>query len=297
MSTSFHLDIPGVVFDLQTRPGIEVVEHHPFYREFYGRRRATTDALTARVEVTIGRPLPDPGWPVVFDSGDAWLAFRDGGDLIFAFRSPVEPGAFWWVARLIGGGPIIRVVCDPEVVDCTPELERIANPIHYPLDQLLTMVLLAGRGGCIVHAAGVHRGGRGVACVGRSGAGKTTLMGLLDGRGDLARLSDDRVILRVGDPPRISGTPWAGEGMIAANETADLAAFIFLHQGPAHELQPITPREAAAQLLPTTSIPWFDEAAMTGCLATLDRLLRDTPAYNLVFRLDRGVADLIDQLF
>jgi hypothetical protein len=85
--------------------------------------------------------------------------------------------------------------------------------------------------------------------------------------------------------------------MIAANETADLAAFIFLHQGPAHELQPITPREAAAQLLPTTSIPWFDEAAMTGCLATLDRLLRDTPAYNLVFRLDRGVADLIDQLF
>jgi hypothetical protein len=143
----------------------------------------------------------------------------------------------------------------------------------------------------------VHRNGRGVACVGRSGAGKTTLIGLLEGRGDFARLSDDRVILRAGDPPRISGTPWAGEGMVAANDTAELAALVFLHQGPAHDLQRITPGEAAAQLLPTTSIPWFDETAMTGCLATLDRLLRDTPAYNLVFRLDGGVADLIDRLF
>ena len=180
--------------------------------------------------------------------------------------------------------------------DRTPALTRIANPIHYPLDQLLTMFLLAERGGCIVHAAGVHRKGCGIACIGRSGAGKTTLMGLLEGRGDFARLSDDRVILHAGDPHLVSGTPWAGEGMVAANDTADLAALIFLHQGPAHALQPITPREAAAQLLPTTSIPWFDEAAMTGCLATLDRLIRDTPAFNLFFRLDGGVTDLIDRL-
>jgi len=296
MSTSFHLDIPGVVFDVQTEPGIEVVEHHPFYREFAGRHDTAPDAVTVRVEVMIGRPLPDPGWPVVFDSGDSWLAFRDGGDLIFAFRSPVDTGAFWWIARLTAEGPTIRVVCDPEVVERSPERVRITNPLHYPLDQLLTMVLLADRGGCIVHAAGVHRGGRGIACVGRSGAGKTTLMRLLEERGDFARLSDDRVILRTGHPPRISGTPWAGEGMIAASDTADLAAFIFLHQGPAHELQPITPREAAAQLLPTTSIPWFDETAMTGCLGTLDRLVRNTPTYNLVFRLDGGVADLIDRL-
>ena len=35
---------------------------------------------------------------------------------------------------------------------------------------------------------------------------------------------------------------------------------------------------------------------MTGCLATLDRLIRDTPAFNLFFRLDGGVTDLIDRL-
>jgi len=186
--------------------------------------------------------------------------------------------------------------CDPEVIEKTPTLTRIANPIHYPLDQLLTMFLLAERGGCIVHAAGVHRNGRGIACIGRSGAGKTTLMALLEGRADLDRLSDDRLILRAGEPSLVSGTPWAGEGMVAANDTAELAALVFLHQGTTHDLSAIAPREAAAQLLPTTSIPWFDEPAMTGCLATLDRLVRDTPAFNLQFSLDGGVADLIDRL-
>jgi hypothetical protein len=216
--------------------------------------------------------------------------------LVFAFTSPTDPGAFRWTARFPPGETTVKVTCDPEAIEMASALTRIVNPIHSSLDQLLTMFLHAGRGGCTVHPAGVHRDGRGVACVGRSGAGKTTLKGLLEGRGDFGRLSDDRVILRAGDPPRISGTPRAGEGMIAANDTADLTALIFLHQRPAHELQPITPREAAAQLLPTISIPWFDLAAMTGCRGGAGRGWRDTPAYNLVFRLDGGVADLIDRL-
>jgi hypothetical protein len=69
--------------------------------------------------------------------------------------------------------------------------------------------------------------------------------------------------------------------MIAANDTADLAALIVLHQGPARELQPITPREAVAQLLPTNSIPWFDLAPMTGCLST--PILTDPPRRFTLF--------------
>ncbi len=296
MTEAFRLEIPGVVYDVQSGPGIAIVEEHPLYREFIGLEPSPGPSLQVRVNVRIDAPRPDPRWTVAFDSGDSWLAYRDGHDLVFAFRSPVERGAFWWTAHLSSATPVVEVVCDPEIIERSSDRMLIANPIHYPLDQLLTMMLLSGRGGCIVHAAGVHRGGRGVACIGRSGAGKTTLMGLLEGSGDLGRLSDDRVILRAGDPPLISGTPWAGEGMVASNHTTDLAALVFLHQGTAHELLAITPQEAAAQILPTTSIPWFDESAMTGCLETLDRLVRKTPAFNLKFRLDHGVADLIDRL-
>ncbi len=296
MSGAFTLEIPGLVFDVRTAPEIEIAEEHPLYRQFIGKRPRAADALQVEVEVLLGDPAVDSRWPVVFDSGESWLALRDGGESILAFRSPTGPGAFWWTARFTPGETHVKVICDPEIVEESPALIRIANPIHYPLDQLLTMFLLADRGGCIVHAAGVHRGGRGIACIGRSGAGKTTLMGLLEGRTGLERLSDDRLILRAGEPPLVSGTPWAGEGMVAANDTAELTALVFLHQGPAHELQAISPREAAAQLMPTTSIPWFDEPAMTGCLATLDRLVRETPAFNLQFGLDGGVADLLDGL-
>ena len=296
MKKAFRLEIPGVVFDVHSEPGVEIVEEHPLYRDFVGLGPSSVQSFHARVEMKIGTPRPDPRWTVAFDSGDSWLAYRDGHDLVFAFRSPVEPETFWWMAHLSSSAPIVEVVCDPEIVERFPDRLLIANPIHYPLDQLLTMMLLADRGGCIVHAAGVHRGDRGVACIGRSGAGKTTLMSLLAERGDFGRLSDDRVILRAGDPPLISGTPWAGEGMVASNHTTDLAALLFLHQGPDHELEAISPQEAAAQLFPTTSIPWFDESTMTGCLETLDRLVRNVPAYNLVFRLDHGVADLVDRV-
>jgi len=297
MSGNFRLHIPGVVFQISTDPNVEVVEQHPCYRDFINQSAALPMDVRVPVAVRLCEPLPDDTWPVVFDGGDSWLAFRDGDDLVAAFPSPTETGAFWWMARLGSTNLRVTVDCDPEVVERRGTVTRIANPLHYPLDQLLTMLILADRGGCIVHAAGVARGGRGIACIGRSGAGKTTLMGLLEGRTEFGRLSDDRVILRAGDPPLISGTPWSGEGMVAANQTATLAALVFLHQGDEHEVRLITPQNAAAQLLPTTSIPWFDEATMTGCLATLDALVQDTPAYDLVFRDDEGVDKLIEQIF
>ena len=294
MKSQFHLQLPGVFFEVRCEAGIEIVESRPLYREFVSG--SGEGGFVVPVNIRVGTPRLDEAWPVVFESGDTWSLFRDGEDLVAAFPSPTQPGAFWWMARLTSRDPSVDLECDPEIIRQTDSVTQIVNPLHYPLDQILTMMILSIRGGCIVHAAGVHRGGNGLACIGRSGAGKSTLMRLLERRTDLGRLSDDRLILVRGKPATVSGTPWAGEGMVAANETAQLAALVFLHQGDDHELRAIEPREAAAQLLPTTSIPWFDEPSMTGCMATLDHLVRNIPSYNLVFRLDDGVSDLIDHL-
>jgi hypothetical protein len=297
VSDSLSLQIAGLEFEIIPNSDFAVVVEDPLYREFIDR--ATTEAdLRVPVELGINDPRPDPDWPVVFDSGESWLAHRDRENVVISFRSPAEPDGFWWRASLEGTEPRVTLCFNPDQVDRAASPPRLANPLQYPLDQLLTMLILADRGGCIVHAAGIAREGRGIAFVGRSGAGKSTLMRLLEDREDFACLSDDRLIIRIIDgQPRIFGTPWAGEGLVASNLAADLSAVVFLHQHEENALHHIDPSAAVSQLLPTTSIPWFDEPRMSGCLAVIDEVVRTTPAYDLHFRPEPAVADLLAHLF
>ena len=298
MNSGFRLQIADLEFVARTEPGFEIVEDHFLYQEFVRSANTPGAAISVPVEIAVGDPSPDPSWAQVFDSNETWIALRDGDDLILAFPSPVELGSWWWSARLNIGRPEVEVVCDPEILGEGGGLTRIVNPLRYPLDQLLTMFLLAPRGGCIVHAAGLAVHGRGIAFVGRSGAGKTTLMSVIEEQPENLRLSDDRVIFRLENGgARIYGTPWAGEGMVAANANAGLEAIVFLHHGPENHLEPIIPSDAARQLLPTTSIPWFDGDILTGCIETLDQIVERIPCYNLRFRPDREVNDVIRSIF
>ncbi len=296
MNDTLSLEIAGLEFRIVTDAKIAVVSEDPLYRDFVGRPTTAAD-LRVPVELGINDPRPDRGWPVVFESGESWVAHRDGENVVISFRSPTAPDGFWWRASFEGNEPRVKLDFSADLVDRTASPPRLVDPLQYPLDQLLTMLILADRGGCIVHAAGIARGGRGIAFVGRSGAGKSTLMRIFEHREEYQRLSDDRLVIRMVDGhPRVFGTPWAGEGLVAANLAAELAAVVFLHQRDENALHRIDPSDAAAQLLPTTSVPWFDEPRMSGCLATLDEVVRTSPVYDLHFRPELAVADLLGGL-
>lgn len=295
MSGELRLHIGGLVYRVQAPPGVRLVDDHKLYRSFSAGPPPgmTEEEEEIPVALEIAEVLPPPASAVVFDSGESWLAAREGGSFRLFFRSPTAAGRFWWRATVPGGDGPIRLLFAPELLESGGAL---ANPFHYPLDQLLSMWLLAERRGCILHAAGLGRSGRGIACIGRSGAGKTTLMAQLAGLADLQRLSDDRVVVSVQHEPMVFGTPWAGEGLVAGNLAARLEALVFLHHGRRHRLEAVKPRAAAHQLLPTTSIPWFDERRSAACLETLDALVGAVPAYDLHFRRDAGVAEVLDRL-
>jgi len=194
------------------------------------------------------------------------------------------------------------------------------DPVRYPLDQLLLMNHLASRGGVIVHAAGAVIDGRGLVFPGVSGAGKSSLCRVLleAGWGD-SLLSDDRIILRSaangdsGDGSRTGGaravaaatapgsverfdawgTPWPGDAGIARNACAPLAALLFLVQADADEVVPLAPGAAMRRLMPVASCPWYDGERAGLVLDTCARIIEATPCYDLRFRLDGGVAELL----
>ncbi len=289
----FHVDLPA---------GFELRETDPNYRAFLANRPRQEARDQVKVRLELG-PAPETGdLPVLFDTGESWTAFRDGDGIIVHLRAPGghrpsrrEPnGPYLWQARLgKAKSETVVIHCGPALVEDT----IVVNPLRYPLDQLLTMLLPASEGRVIVHAAGVERHGRGVFLAGRSGAGKSTWMRLAARREGWQGLSDDRVIVhRRGRALRLYGTPWAGEGQIAANRGTELVAIVFLHQASRNELCPIDRHEALAQLLPTVSVPWFEPARMTAALELCVNLTSRLPAYELRFRPEPGAADLVAQL-
>ena len=295
MSHSLH--IGGISYSLAAPEGVELVSPDPLYVPFRESPPSQPNFPELRVDVRFGRGVPTrlKGRPILFDTGESWFAQRDDEDLILLQRGPQASEDLLWSARLSGDRRSVEVACgDPLWKD--GRNQSIEDPFIYPLDQLVTMMVLARRQrGALIHAAGVIHHQRAIAFAGVSGAGKSTLVSVL---GDAFNsISDDRVIIRVdGEGIILFGTPWVGEGRAARAQSAPLAALAFLRQATVTEARPLTKQEALRQLLPTLSVPWFEEHAATDVLAVAEKLLESVPAYELHFRPDQEVQGVIRNL-
>lgn len=169
---------------------------------------------------------------------------------------------------------------------------RLANPLGYPLDQLLLMHHMASRQGLILHAAGADFGGKGIIFPGRSGAGKSTLSSLLAHTDGSRLLSDDRMIVRSASGAFLAyGTPWPGDAGIAVNQGVPLAAICFISHALVNTVTALVPADAARRLLPLASVPWYDSTLVSGALATIDAIVATVPAYELAFALSPRVGE------
>jgi len=239
-------------------------------------------------------PRPSFEGETIFRSDAKWSLLARGEErgFVHADGASAVPR---YVARFRPGVAEVTIECSAALVAPAGGGRAIRSPLRYPLDQVLTMYALAGKG-LLVHAAGLDRGGRGLAFPGVSGAGKSTFARLAGARPGWSPLSDDRVVVRVepGDAC-LHGTPWAGSGRVAERRSVPAEGLLFLEKGASNEVRRISPAECLKRLLPVVSVPWFDRDVAGAGLETCERVARAVPAAVLTFRPDVGAVEAAER--
>lgn len=166
----------------------------------------------------------------------------------------------------------------------------------FPSDQLLIARVLADRQGCYMHAAGINIGGMGLLFVGHSEAGKSTIVNMLRGSGEI--LCDDRIIVRRWPEGfKIHGTWSHGELPDVSPIGAPLRAVLFLEKASTNEVIPITSKmQRISEVLSYIIRPLVDAEWWEKTLTVVEMLADEVPAYRLRFDKSGQVREVIQKL-
>ncbi len=169
-----------------------------------------------------------------------------------------------------------------------------ANP--YSLDSVLRILhslILAERGGFLLHAASAICDGRAYLFSGVSGAGKTTMMRLAPP--DITLLTDEISYLRPSDGGYFAfGTPFAGElARAGENCSAPVAALFFLEKGSDNRVDEIPSTEATRRLMRNILFFAEDHGLVEKLFATACHFVASVPIRRLTFYPDATVWDVV----
>jgi hypothetical protein len=169
-----------------------------------------------------------------------------------------------------------------------------ANP--YSLDSVLRILhslILAERGGFLLHAASAICDGRAYLFSGVSGAGKTTITRLAPA--DITLLTDEISYLRPSaDGYSAFGTPFAGElAKAGENCKAPVSALFFLEKGPETRVNELSSAEAVRRLMRNILFFAEDQGLVEKLLDTACDFVARVPIRRLTFYPDARVWDLV----
>ncbi len=166
----------------------------------------------------------------------------------------------------------------------------------FTTDQILLARVLAERQACYIHAAGINIDGRGYLFVGHSEAGKSTIMKMLRGDGEI--LCDDRIIIRRWPEGfQIHGTWSNGELSDVSSIGVPLKAILFIEKSTSTKIIPIANKlEGMSNLLAHTIRAVVDASWWDKTLTLADMVADEIPLYKLRFDLSGSVRDVIKKL-
>jgi hypothetical protein len=247
------------------------------------------------VEIRIHKgKLNKPSNTPVFVADQVWEMYENNGYLEFFWGTSTVAGTPLWGAKITNDFKLVDIVYDIQ-----EETDRSFSAIQmgqFPIDQIILMHRLIDLGGMIIHSCGGCIGGKGVVFPGVSGAGKSTLARLIKTSPKIELYSDDRIIVRQHENSwRLYGTPWPGEEGIAVNSSHTLDALIFLTQSSETCVRPLSVDQAVQRLLRVSSVPWYDRERVNKYLKLCDQLLTEVPIYELCFKPDVQVLDVLEE--
>ena len=180
------------------------------------------------------------------------------------------------------------------------QVEQAALGLRRVLMYLGQLIALDA-GGILLRSAGIVLDGRGFACFGPSGAGKTTLMHLALAA-HLPVLGDEAVLLiPQGGDWFVHSFPYWEPGVCqrrtqAKPLAAPLAGLLRLVQASAHALHPLPPAQLLLRLLDTENVPLTTAADSQRWLDVSTALAQAVPGYDLWFQPDQGVWQTLHEL-
>ena len=173
-------------------------------------------------------------------------------------------------------------------------IQQTINP--YSLDCVLRIVhtlLLARKGGFLLHASSAIRNGRAFLFSGVSGAGKTTMARLAPP--DAALLTDEiSYVVREGNSYRAVGTPFYGElARPGENLEAPIEALYLLAKGPRNKIEPIVGTAAVRGLMENILFFARDPEFVKLVFDSACEFVSRVPVRRLTFVPDDSVWELI----
>jgi len=222
-----------------------------------------------------------------------WAMYRQRDAWVYLGISPDEDGRDPYCIAIFNEDHSRATICQRASVFHNGGLPSLTT---FTSDQILLARVLAERQGCYLHASGIIVDGKGLLFVGHSEAGKSTMLKMLRGQGEI--LCDDRIIVRRWPEGfRIHGTWSHGELPDVSPAGAPLRAILFLEKADGNELLPIADRrERLAGVLghvvkPLATADWWEKT-----LALAGKIAAEVPAYRLRFDRSGGVVDVLKQL-
>ncbi|MDR2927582.1 MAG: hypothetical protein LBV41_05195 [Cytophagaceae bacterium] len=216
-----------------------------------------------------------------------WRIFGSNNDLCIHILFFENEEILELLATINYSRKLITVEIVPTNNGCQPNID----PLLHPLGSLLMIYLANYSGGFLIHASGVSDNGNGYLFTGVSGIGKSTMAKLWDEDG-VVIINDDRLwIQAVNGIWTMFSTPMMHYSQKPL--MAPLSKIFLLSQMPENSVSQISGAKGAVLLMTNCIQHLFDKKITASYVDTIFDITAKVPVYNLGFKPDRQIVEMI----